>query len=336
MKHHEFSPSKLERIEKCPWSYKNCIGWINAENKNAAHGTLLHEAIWNDDVFAKLESDKDKKMIRAIREEHVLPYKTLKCFHEIKLQIFSEDHGELLTEGIADFLVISADGKSASLKDWKFGGYEVTEAKDNAQIHAYVCGVFQQFSKLEKVYALIVQPIFGMCDYQKQHCFTRAELPDMLNRIAESIDRAKSAEPADANPTSENCRYCNKFACPAYRQWMDTNLAIIGFSPAALSFPEQEMTIEYADKLLVAEKEITAIMEEKSNIAKKIILDNDGSENFRVSAGRVTKKTDWEKVCEDADIDPQIIEKNTTETVGEPYLVSRTRKKTTKKLNEGI
>jgi hypothetical protein len=330
MKHHEFSPSKLERFASCPWSYKNCQGWESTSGSEASHGTLLHEAVWNDEVLAGL-SEKDAALVNTIRKEHVTPYAKLNHYHELKLQVH-DDEGNLLTEGIADFVVISPDKKAASLKDWKFGGYQVTDAEKNQQMKTYVCGIFQQWPTVERVFSMVVQPAFGYADYDKQAEFRREQLPEMLSEIEEIIQKCKAAVVENANPSADNCRYCNKDNCPAFRRKMDANFSIMAINPDEIALPEQELTIEYADRLLCAEKEIKAIMEERTKTAKEIILQQGGSENFRVQAGRVSRKTDWKALAADMDIPEEKISEFTTETAGEPYLMPRMRKKT-KQLN---
>ncbi len=325
MKHHEFSPSRLERMAGCPYSYKNCIGWESPSSSEASHGTTLHEAVWNDEVFAGL-SGKDADVVRLIRQEHVAPYAKLNFFHELKLQIHDDD-GNLLTEGIADFVVLSPDKTSASLKDWKFGGYEVTDAEKNQQMKTYVCGIFQRWPTVEKVYSMVVQPAFGYADYEKQAEFYRNQLPEMLLEIKNIIADCKNATPQDANPTTDNCRYCNRDNCPAFRKKMAANFAIMAINPDDLEVPEQEITLEYADRMLLAEKEIKTVMEERTKAAREIILQQGGSENFRVQQGRVSRKTDWKKLAEDMQIPEEKIAEFTSETIGEPFLMPRMRKK---------
>ena len=323
-KHHEFSPSKLDRLASCPWSYCNCRGWAGEEGDDASRGTLLHRAIYDDAAYANL-SGKEQGMIDFIRDEHIRPYAGMKMYHELFVQLFDAEN-RLLTEGTADCLILSPDGTKASLKDWKFGSYEVAPAAENMQVKAYVCGVFQKFPKLTTVYAMIVQPVYGSTDYDTQCEFRREQLPELLAEIAAIIDRAKIATEADANSTAENCRYCNKLHCRAFREKMEANFEIMAIRPEELTVEEQEMTLDYADRLVCAEKEIRDAMKRRTDIARKLILAAGGSANFRVQSGRVTKTTAWRKLARDKQISDDEIAAYTTETTGEPYLMPRMRR----------
>lgn len=323
-KHHEFSPSKLDRLASCPWSYRNCLGWTPDEGDDASRGTLLHAAIYDDDVYRTLTA-KEQGMIDFIRDEHVKPYVGMECYHELFVQIALD--GVIITEGTLDFLVISKNGEIASLKDWKFGSYEVAPAEENQQVKTYVCGIFQRFPKVKKVYVMIVQPVFGAADYDKQVVFDRSQLPEMLNEISEIIKRCKAATEDQANPTADNCRYCNKLTCETFRKKMDVNFNIMSIDPDQLSDPEREMTLDFADRLLCAKKEIESIMDAKAELPKKLILANGGSANFRVQDGRISKRTDWKSISEKYKIPQQEIDAATTSTQGDPYLMPRMRRK---------
>jgi len=325
MSHHPMSPSKLDRIAGCPWSYQNCHGWESDDGEDANRGTLLHRAIYDDEVYNGLSS-KDREMIDAIRDEHIKPYAGMERYSELSVQVFDED-GRLLTEGTLDDLTISRDGTKANLKDWKFGSYEVSEAEQNKQAKAYVCGVFRRFPKVQVVYVMIVQPVYGMANYDAQCEFRRGQMPELLAEIREIERRAKSATEADANPTADNCRYCNKNRCAAFKAKMAENFSVMTIFPDRLSVEEQEMTVDFADRLLCAESEIKAAMKAKTDKARELLLSVGGSANFRVQAGRVTKKTDWDSIAEKHGITDEEIAECTTEKEGDPYLMPRMRKR---------
>lgn len=328
-KHHEFAPSKLERMAGCPWSYRNCLGWTSDEGSDAARGSLLHAAIYDDAAY-RLLSVRERGMIDFIRDEHIRPYAGMEHYHELLVQVVMD--GVILTEGTLDDLVISPDGLSASLKDWKFGSYEVAPAEENPQIKAYVCGIFHKFPKVRTVYAMIVQPVYGSADYDRQAVFTRDQYPELLREIAGIIHTAKNAPEESATPSATNCRYCNKMACRAFRAKMDRNFDVFAIDPEQLSAEDTEMTLDFADRLLCAKREIESIMDAKTVEAKKMILANGGSANFRVQAGRISKRTDWKKIVEAHGIPQSEIDEATTTTESEPYLMPRMRRKPVPKL----
>ena len=327
-KHHEFAPSSLGRLQGCPWSYHQCKGWTEPENKDAFDGRLLHEAIYDDSAFQKL-GNSEKKTVLKIRTEHVEPYAHLEHYHELKLEIFKSD-GTLFNFGTADFVVISPDGKAASLKDWKFGGFEVAKASENPQIKNYVVGIFQKFPAVEKVFAMTVQPVHGADDYDDQAEFQRSHLPELLTELESIVDRAKNANEAMANPNGENCRYCNKLQCEAFLRKMDENFIIMKVDSSILAEDQHQMTIEFADRLLCAEKEIKNVMEVKVQLAKDLVIANGGSENFSVRNGRVTKTVDWKALCEKHGICQEEIDIFTTEKQSAPFLAMKMKRKTLK------
>lgn len=325
IKHHEFSPSRLEKFSICPWSYKNCQGWISESGADAERGHLMHRAVYDDEALTQLNT-RDQDVIRGIRQEHTEKpeFKGLEKSHELYVEI-KDDDGSLLTAGILDFLVISKDGKLASVYDWKFGNQPVSPASDNDQIIPYAVGVFQKFQNVQEVYAMIVQPIFEV-DYERQAVFKREQLPELLSRIRDNRRRAENAteENAHINPF---CKYCNRDHCRVYRQKMDSNLELLALDRGTELLTDQdvEMTVDYADRLLCAKKQIDEIIENKADKAKRVILDAGGSENYKVMAGRTTRRTDWKKLAADKGITDDEISGYTTETVGESYLSPKFR-----------
>lgn len=325
VKHHEFSPSRLSKFAVCPWSYKNCQGWTSPSGSDAERGNAMHRAIYDDEVLEQL-SDRDKQIILDIRERNVKPAMG-KCqmFFEYYVEV-TNDEGEIITAGWIDQLMISLDGETASVIDYKFGSVPVEEAKTNPQIFGYVAGVFRKFPNVKQVFALIDQPIFEV-DYDKQAEFHREDLPLLIGKIEGIEDVARNATESDAviNP---NCKYCARERCAVYKQKMQENLAILALNDEGkvLSEDDRAMTIEFADRLLMAERQIKSLMETKCEAAKKAILAAGGSVNFKVMPGRVTRRTDWKTLAAEKGITEDEIAQFTTASEGEPYLTPKLRK----------
>lgn len=332
--HDSFSPSKLERIEVCPPSWKICDGFVSASSTDASRGTLMHEAFYDDTALAKL-NDSDRAIIENLREEHIKPFANagVETYHEFTV-IVCDMGGNYLTRGTLDYLMLSKDRKMASLIDLKFGNYEVEPAETNIQIWAYVAGVFQEFKEVETVYALIVQPVYGIGNYDHQAKFERADLPRIVERIYNIIAAAKKADLSDLAQyhCGKNCRYCNKAECAKYRQWMRENMQLLSIA----EMPQEiaEMTLEYADKVKVAAKAIADEMKPTVELADKVILESGGSEHYIVCKGKTTRRTNWKGVCEKFGISDTDIAEYTTESVSNPYLSVRMRK-TAKRLANG-
>ena len=335
-KHHSFAPSSLERIENCPPSWEICKNMLRDDSgKDASRGDLMHRAFYDDSALAELNG-KDKEVILALRKEHIEPYpaeKGIKHFHELFVEI-KDETGETLTTGTLDYLIISADEKIGSLIDLKFGSYEVTPAGDNPQIWAYAIGVFQKFPKLEQLFALIAQPVFGIGNFDQQAVFKRSDLPRLIARIKQIEDNAEKADSAnfaEYHPSTSDCRYCNKMQCPVHRNWMIENMRVMGLTEHDLPKDVVDMTVEYADRVKLAEKAIKDQMTPLSNMATLAIKNFGGSEHWKVCNGRVTKTVDWKSLCTKYNISDDEIAEFTTEKTGEPYVTARTRKSTPKK-----
>ena len=86
------------------------------------------------------------------------------------------------------------------------------------------------------------------------------------------------------------------------------------------------MTIDFADKILLAAKEIKNILKTKEDEASKFILANGGSEHFRIASGRKTTKVNWDAVCEKFNITEKDLEEFTDIKIGEPYISLKTKK----------
>ena len=326
IKHHEFSPSKLVKFAVCPWSYKNCIGWSSPSGEDAQRGTLMHRAIYDDSAMEEL-SDRDRETILSIREKwlSLLKGNAFSHYTELYAEVRNAEN-EVITAGFIDDLVISPDGKIGRLIDHKFGNHPVAEAERNPQMWGYVVGAFQKFPKLETLYAFVNQPIFE-ADIDKEKEYTRADVPALIDKIEVIINTAKDATENDAT-VNYLCRYCNREHCPAYRNQMNANLAVLALNEEGkvLSEEAREMTLDFADRLLCAKKEIESLMDEKCESAKKAILAAGGSANFKVMAGRTTRRTDWKKLSAEKGITDEEIAQYTTESVGEPYLAAKMRR----------
>lgn len=62
------------------------------------------------------------------------------------------------TFGYPDYVCIYPHGRAAFLTDYKFGDVAVPEAANNGQILAYALGIFEKYSYVDTVYAVVIQP----------------------------------------------------------------------------------------------------------------------------------------------------------------------------------
>lgn len=121
---------------------------------DAKRGEFMHQAFYDDRALVQL-SDKDKELVLELRKHHFTPFlgKGYEHHHELFVEV-KDLHGDELTSGWLDYLIIAPNKKIASLIDLKYGSYEVTQAENNPQIWAYVIGVFQKFPELQEIFLL--------------------------------------------------------------------------------------------------------------------------------------------------------------------------------------
>ena len=296
IKHHDFSPSRLNQFALCPGAYLMQQG-IPEEPKSpdADEGTMLHAAVaahnlegLNPEQTAAVQFCLDylDKIVKEKGESiHAI-------YYEERLTVYDRDVYEehianpddILTEGIADVVVVYSD-KTADVIDWKFGRGEVPDVKENYQTAAYSLGVYQRFDCSE-VTAHIVQPRLLKTDRYTFRRFT------MLQRaVFRVIDAAKNA--ADAGlllRASENaCKYCKaKALCPAFAAKF-SGLAVVRTDGQVPISPDQ--LLDYWEKAQIVERfvaeikaRVTAYIEENGNLGDWYLMEWSGKREIRDTA----------------------------------------------------
>lgn len=154
MQHHEFSPSKLERLSLCPGSYNLGRGLPDVESEYAEIGTKLHKAMENGDITGLTEFQIDLVHYALEKEAEALsgyvpPKKTLS---ETKLSVFN-NFGQEITSGTADKIYLWSN--SAILIDYKFGFMPVPPS--SMQLLTYATGIIQLYD-VDYVDIIVIQP----------------------------------------------------------------------------------------------------------------------------------------------------------------------------------
>lgn len=297
IKHHEFSPSRLNQFAICPGAYLMQQG-IPEEPKSpdADEGTMLHAAVaahnlegLNPEQTAAVQFCLD--YIDKIVKESGKNVEAI--YYEERLTIYDKDTtlpeehtgtGEILTDGIADVVVVYTD-KTAEVIDWKFGRGEVPDVKENYQTAAYSLGVYQRFDCSE-VTAHIVQPRLLKTDRYTFRMF------GMLQRaVFRVIDAAKNA--ADAGlllRASENaCKYCKaKALCPAFAAKF-SGLAVVRTDGQVPFSPDQ--LLNYWENAQIVERfvaeikaRVTEYIEENGNLGDWYLMERSGKREIRDTA----------------------------------------------------
>jgi hypothetical protein len=224
--HHPFSPSTLQARESCPH-------YVPAHGDSAASlaGTRQHDAV---------ENEQDSEMLadhEALAVAECLGYadniaKNYPGATILKEEYFPVDgehirvgdpcpgteglvRGQIFvgtTGGYPDYVILSADQKTAEILDWKFGKQPVEDAENNLQGIAYMLGVKFRFPKVERCTVHFVMPHQDAVD---RHTFELTpELRDKLYlRVRAVVYRAKFASKLSdfslARPSTSACMFCS-------------------------------------------------------------------------------------------------------------------------------
>ena len=257
-RHHSFSPSKLQQFELCPLSWRLTKDLPDEQTEAAAEGTMLHAAVAGvlDEAAREAMTDEQAELvsqcINVLRGEA----DELKggVLYERKASLHSGD-GTLLTEGTADAVVLSDNGREATVIDWKFGFGKVIEAANNLQLAAYCAAVAQEFG-LAKVKGIIYQP--------RLHSLTDISYDNgnglFVGAVAKAVERIVArckAPDAYACPGEEQCRYCRaRMNCPALKD----ALVKVADEPAAAdpkeslpALPDRDLSCLYERSLVVSD-----------------------------------------------------------------------------------
>lgn len=208
MKHHEFSPSKLEQFRLCPGSYWMQQGLPDTTSAAAEEGTPLHAAVANNSTEG-LTSEQ------AVVVESCLNYLDgLTGPADVVLQehpLVITDGTETLTTGTADIVKFNSLDGVLDVIDWKFGYIPVNTVCNNIQLATYAAGAMQEFG-VSRCRAHVFQPrIHQVSTYE----FT--DINAILSNIRKIIQNAKS-DKLLLNATDDACRYCKaRLNCPAFR-----------------------------------------------------------------------------------------------------------------------
>lgn len=209
MQHHEFSPSHLEQIRLCPGSHIMQKGIPEKESSWAAEGTLLHNAIANDD-FSDLTEEQKEVVERCIEFISTLSKgEGASWEYEKKLEI-KDESGTVITYGYADVIIRSKT--KLIVIDWKFGYIPVKTVAENIQLASYALGALQAYPQYIECECWVFQPrIRNISSY------TFRNPGNILTNIQHLISQG-SSEDLILRPSDSACRYCKaRLGCPAFR-----------------------------------------------------------------------------------------------------------------------
>lgn len=322
-KHALVAPSGMWAVLLCPYTAKLTYDWDKGDTEASKRGSMLHEAMWDDDVYKTL-SDDDKKIIDELKETIVKPtekQKGMKAYYEYRLEL-KDENGKVLTWGTADYIVIC--GNKAQLIDWKFGSQPVDKFWFNPQLKCYVAMLYQTFPYIEEVYAMIAQPAVGL-SFDNMAKTTRSEnYKALYDEACNIVALGENATESDCKPSPDACKWCNKDKCKAYQQSMMSaceayNLSVISNEDLA-ELPSAELLAFCDDRKRKCEM-VKQIVKEQEAIINQPIINNGGSDNYKVIKPYMRKTVNWEAIARSLGATEEMIEANTTySSSGEPYL----------------
>ena len=210
--HHKLGPSTLKWVEICA-GYRSS----NETNPMAEEGTMLHEAVENNDMeglddvqIALVQKCLDYAKPFEAEADEVLDEErlTIKLYDDSYVPI----HGMTSVFGTGDKICTKKVKKHIDLLDWKFGVNKVDDADVNIQGQAYAVGAMDRFPWAETITVHFILP---RRDEVTTHTYTRDDIEKARDRIRLIVDRALSDDPK-LNPNTESCKFCGRRVdCPA-------------------------------------------------------------------------------------------------------------------------
>lgn len=275
--HTAFSPSTLDRREKCPGSYRMERDLPDNENEAAKIGTMLH------DIVAKY-ANRTNPDTSALDPGQLEAVNT--CFGFVDKLRRDEEGAKFLVEhkldcsaispeighGTTDLIVVYPFNR-AIVVDWKFGFVDPEPAESNRQLAAYACAVAQEFEcDLVQAYAVMVRK-------GKQSNATWTDFA-YISQFLNGIVKAAKSPFAPCIP-GECCRYCKANThCPPLLEQME----LLRVDQDVAGLPPSEV-----GRLLNAWKKTECTGKSLENLAYKILTAGGTVPGWELVEGRARR-----------------------------------------------
>jgi len=291
--HAEFAPSSFFRLMLCSGAYM-LNKFVSEEDSSVAaeEGTMLHKCIETEN-WENLDLDQEIMIEKCIDVQNKIidanPNGTV--YKEKKLYVFNRDN-VLMTFGTVDLVVVSEDGKEATILDWKFGRVTVSDACENWQLFLYALGVHQALG-VEKVNVIIFQPRVSWTPSNS----TVSDFDSILDTVESTIEKCADTTITEFCAGDGQCRYCKaKSLCHAYKNYSLAQLdEIKNFEirkETFPAFPDIEIAGFY-ENLTTAKKQIDTLIKavdkemrkrisETGECAGYIVPEYDGKEEIQI------------------------------------------------------
>lgn len=194
--HAPYSPSSLGTRSKC-------CGFRNDETRDktaAKRGELGHKAVELQDVSIIPEEDPQ---LREAAEACIIYRKDVAASLGAYVT-YEEERFDVLDQwGYLDLVLVNKEHTAAHILDWKFayGKYEA----NSPQFWAYCLGVWDRFTRVEKITVHVVMPFRDELDVET---FTRQEhYQKFESEVRSIIESSKNPDPAKFS-TGRHCEWC--------------------------------------------------------------------------------------------------------------------------------
>jgi len=294
--HAKLSPSSAHRWMACPGSVALCDGLADVSSKHAELGTFAHDvaadclecdtdaATW---VNGKADNPCTEEMAGYVQEylDEVRAYMFggASLFVEQRVDV-CESVGEVY--GTADAIVLSGDGKSLDVFDFKYGAGVFVGVEDNPQLWVYGLGALETLPRkdgeesnrcddVEVVTVHIVQPRH----HQGGHHWQDIPVGKLRAWGEKTLRDAVDATSIASAPlvAGEHCRWClAKPTCPQLRRaalehtrhlFEDEDLAVPAKTPPAPESLTPEQIAAALAAFPVIEQWLKAVREHAYDLA---------------------------------------------------------------------
>jgi hypothetical protein len=165
--------------------------------------------------------------------------------------------------GQPDEVIVTMDGKTALIIDYKSLPGDVESAENNLQLMSLVCLIHVNFPTVEECFAAIIQPLVSSKPTIAH--YRREDMAAALTRILKIIKDSQNQE-AIRNP-GNHCQYCGaKISCPQ-AHGLVTNASLVRRDEVAVMTPDRLVILLNACK--AAESIIKAVKERSKELLKE-------------------------------------------------------------------
>ena len=274
-KHHEYSPSKMERFALCPGSAKFKEPENAVSSQAAEDGTMLHN-IMSGDLEKSVLDDRDDKLdllsVLEDMEDDVALFTGGEAYEKEQWIQLIDDEFNVLTAGTADVVQVLPD--KVRIMDYKTG--RVWVAPSSLQLKVYAACAMQTFDR-DVAEVAISQPRAGG---MKPAMYT--DYDALYAEISGIITACKAENPVFR--AGGHCKYCpGRLSCTARTATQDD---------AVMALAEKELGVlapEHIGELTRKAKMVKKVCDEIESKCKELTLEG-ASTGYKIieKAGRAS------------------------------------------------